>query len=103
MKLVALMYLAEDEGAVDQLLKQHGVVAYSELPIEGHGEGMKGWYGEVAPFQSRMTFAVLPAAKAVELMDAVAACEGCKDPTHPIHALLVNVERTEESGSAKPR
>ena len=32
-------------------------------------------------------------------MDAVAACEGCRDPRHPIHAMLVDVERAVASGS----
>lgn len=98
MKIVALMYLEEDDAAVEQLLQDHGVMAYSRLPLEGHGSGMRGWYGEIAPYRSLMTFALLDEEKAAELLDAVAACTGCKDPRHPIHAMQLHVERAVDSG-----
>ena len=98
MKLVALLYLEEDNPSVAKLLEQHGVMAYSRLPLEGHGAGMKGWLGNVAPYQSHMAFALLPAEKAEELMEAVAKCDGCLDPSHPIHALQVDVEKAVASG-----
>jgi hypothetical protein len=100
MKLVALMYLEEDEATVAEVLKRHEVTAYSRLPLEGHGAGVGGWYGDVAPYESRMTFALLPAAPAEELMNAVAECQECHDPRHPIRAMLVDVERAVNSGSA---
>lgn len=99
MKLVALLYLEEDNPAVEKLLQEHGVMAYSRLPLEGRGAGMKGWMGDVAPYQSHMTFALLPAEKAEELMEAVAKCDRCLDPRHPIHALQVDVERAVDSGT----
>lgn len=98
MKLVALLYLEEDDPSVAQLLKEHGVMAYSRLPLEGYGSGMKGWLGEVAPYQSHMAFALLPAEKAEELMEAVSKCDRCQDSRHPIHALQVDVEKAVESG-----
>ena len=98
MKLVALLYLEEDDPSVVKLLKEHGVMAYSRLPLEGYGAGMKGWLGDVAPYQSHMAFALLPAEKAEELMGAVAKCDRCLDPRHPIHALQVDVEKAVESG-----
>ena len=97
MKIVALMYLEEDEASVAKLLKEHGVVGYSRLPLEGHGEGARGWLGTVHTFSSFMSFAILPDEKAHELMDAVQECTNCKHPKHPIHALQVDVERTVES------
>jgi hypothetical protein len=45
-----------------------------------------------------MAFALLPADKAGELMEAVEKCDGCLDPLHPIHAMQVDVERTVDSG-----
>ena len=98
MKLVALLYLEEDNPSVAKLLEQHGVMAYSRLPLEGHGAGMKGWLGEVAPYQSHMDFALLAAEKAEELMEAVARCDRCQDSRHPIHALQVDVEKAVQSG-----
>lgn len=94
MKLVILMYLEDDRDGVKRILSEHQVVAYSELPVEGHGLGTAGWYGKVAPFESRMLLAFLPAAKAGELMSAVAACTECKDRNHPIHAWLMDVEQS---------
>ncbi len=97
MKLIALMYLEDDDPTVSKLLDAHGVTAYSRMPLEGHGAGIKGWYGDVAPYQSRMAFALLPSGKAEELMEAVAICNGCLDPHHPIHAMQLHVERTVDS------
>jgi hypothetical protein len=99
MKLVFFMYLEEDESHVLRLLQEHQVVVYSHLPIEGHGPGMEGWYGEVAPYASRMTFTILPADKARGLLDAVSSGqEGVSDPMHPIHAMQVDVEAVARSG-----
>ena len=102
MKLVALMYLEEDDASVGRLLRDHDVMAYSRLPLEGHGAGMKGWYGEVAPFRSLLAFAMLPEEKAHELMEAVALCTNCQDPRHPIRAMQLHVERTVDSGEPNP-
>ena len=99
MKLVLLMYLEDDDRGVIELLERHGVVAYSRLPVEGHGSGMRGWYGEVAPFRSRLLFTLVPADKAAELLDEVQGCTSCKDPTHPVRAMLVDVERAVTSGT----
>ena len=93
MKLVILMYLEDDEPGVRALLAEHEVAAYSELPVEGHGTGTAGWYGQVAPYRSRMLMVFLSATKADELTAAVAACTGCKDSSHPIHAWQVDVEK----------
>jgi len=98
MKLVILMYLEDDEPGVHALLGDHEVAAYSELPVEGHGAGTAGWYGQVAPYRSRMLMVFLSAAKADELTAAVAACSGCKDSAHPIHAWQVDVEKVVTSG-----
>ena len=99
MKLVILMYLEEDSAGVEQLLAAHEVAAYSELPVEGHGLGTTGWYGKVAPYRSRMLLAFLSAAKAGELLAAVASCTGCRDSKHPIHAWQVDVEQVVTSAT----
>ena len=102
MKLVILMFLEEDTANVERLLAEHELVAYSELPIEGHGKGTAGWYGKVAPYSSRMLLVFLGADKAEELLAAVSACTKCKDPKHPIHAWQVDVEKAVTSGLPLP-
>jgi hypothetical protein len=92
------MFLEDDTPNVERLLAEHHLVAYSEVPIEGHGMGTAGWYGKVAPYQSRMLLVFLGADKAAELMAAVSACTDCKDSNHPIHAWQVDVERAVTSG-----
>ncbi|MCG6954656.1 MAG: hypothetical protein LJF04_01580 [Gemmatimonadetes bacterium] len=98
MKLVILMFLEDDTPNVERLLAEHELVGYSEVPIEGHGEGTAGWYGKVAPYASRMLLVFLSSEKADELLAAVSACTACKDPNHPIHAWQVDVEKVTTSG-----
>lgn len=97
MKMIVLLHLDGDREVVRDLLERHRVTVYSEVAMEGRGEGTPGWYGEVAPYRSRMTFTLLPTDRARELMDAVQSCSGCRDPRHPIHALQLSVERAEDS------
>lgn len=101
-KMILLMYLEEDEPAVDRLLETHDVTAFSRVSLEGHGKGHPvGWYGEVAPYRSRMIFTLVPGARAAELMDAVGRCTGCVDPDHPVHAVVLGVEEAVTSGAAR--
>ena len=100
MKAVILMYLEDDSKAVEALLSDHEVSAYSELSVEGHGLGTAGWYGKVAPFRSRMLMAFLSAAKAEELLVAVSNCTGCVDKAHPIHAWMMDVEKSVTSAAS---
>ena len=102
MKLVILMFLEDDSDCAEALLADHGVIAYSEVQVEGRGHGSAGWYGEVAPFRSRMVMAFLPSGQAEELTEAVRMCTGRKDPGHPIRAWQVNVERAVSSGDPVP-
>ena len=100
MKLIILLYLKEDEGCVAKLLKERGVMAYSRLPLEGHGSGLAGWYGNTAPYASSMAFAIVPEDQAAALLDAVQGCNGVADPRHPIHIIQLPVEATADSGGA---
>ena len=99
MKLVILLYLEEDDAAVMRLLEKHGVNAFSRLPLEGVGAGAAGWYGDVAPYRSRMVFTLLSGDQASELLSVVRACTDCQDHRHPIHALQVDVEDAARSGT----
>lgn len=92
MKMVMLMYLAEDQRCVDRLLEEQAVAMHSRLPIEGHGPGATGWYGEVAPYDSRLVMAIVEDAAAGRVLSAVRECRGVVDPEHPIRAVQVDVE-----------
>lgn len=93
MKLVMLMYLADDDDCVEGLLAEHDVRVFSNLPLEGIGPGTRtGWYGKTAPYESRMTMTVVEDAQADELLQAVRDCTGVKDPRHPVRAVQVDVE-----------
>ncbi len=93
MKLVFLMYLEEDDALVMKGFKELGVAVFSRLPLEGHGAGAEGWYGEVAPYRSQMVFAVLSDNEASRLLDAVAGWPAGQDPRHPVRACQVDVEK----------
>lgn len=92
MKLVLLMHLEEDAACVARLLRETGITIYSRLEIEGHGPGVEGWYGEPAPYRSRMVLAVVPDPAAARVLEAVAECRGVQDPKHPIRAVQMDVE-----------
>ncbi|MEQ9569655.1 MAG: hypothetical protein RLN75_05650 [Longimicrobiales bacterium] len=100
MKLIVLLYLEDDDPVVARLLADHGVLAWSRLTLEGHGAGLAGWYGSVAPYRSRMAFTVVPADRADDVLEAVAEMDGLADPRHPVHALQLEIERSVDSGSA---
>ena len=93
MKLVLLLYLEDDDDVVVRLLEAHGVSTWSRVSLEGHGAGAAGWYGEVAPYRSRMVFTAATPECAAALVDAVTTLDGLADPRHPIHALQLDVER----------
>lgn len=99
MKLVLLMYLEGDEATVEGLLEEHRVVAFSRLEIEGHAGGVAtGWYGRVAPYRSRLVFTLVDEETADRLLAAVAACDRCEDPRHPLRAIRLGVEESAVAG-----
>lgn len=96
-KMMMLLYLEDDDTRVTQLLTEHGVMAWSRIPLDGYGPGMAGWYGTVAPFRSRMAFTVVPDDRVDLLLEAVRDLDGLADPKHPVHALVMPVEATAQS------
>ena len=92
MKLVMLMYLEEDEACVRRLLADERITSFSRVGMEGEGPGGRGWYGETAPYRSRMVFALVPEDRADALLSAVRGCTGISDPRHPIRAARLPVE-----------
>jgi len=103
MKMIVLTYLEGDEDCVERLLAQVEVTAYSQMSIEGHGKGVPvGWYGETAPFRSRMVFAFVGNETAGRILAAVEACTGVEDPRHPIRAFELAVGRHTACGCKEP-
>jgi len=102
-KMVVLMYLEDDEEVVTDLLTDEGVVAFSRMTMEGHGKGVPGWYGAVAPYRSRMVFAVVGDRCAGRLLAAVRSLAGTADPDHPVRAVEIALEETAASGTPPER
>lgn len=101
MKLILLLYLADDEECVARLLKERRVLTHSRLNLEGFGRGMTGWYGDTPRYRSRMAFALVPMDQAEALLNGVRQCTGTHGGAqHPIHAIQLGVEATADSGSS---
>ena len=99
MKMMLLTYLEGDEECVERLLKEIGVGTYSQMSMEGHSGGpAAGWYGEAAPFRSRMVFAFVSKEQSDDVLAAVRSCTGVEDPGHPIRAFELDVARTAACG-----
>jgi hypothetical protein len=101
--MVLLMYLEDDDPVVEKLMQDSGLAAYSRLPLEGHGSGAGGWYGDVAAYRSGMIFALVTSQEADRLLQAVDHCTGCADPAHPIHAIQLDIEKSVTSSEAHKR
>lgn len=93
-KMIVVMYLEEDEENVVRLMEGLGISSFSSVKLEGHGRGSPGWYGDVAPYESRMIFVILPEAEAERLLLAVGQLEGGSHPEHPVHAIQMAVENS---------
>ena len=103
MKLILLLYLADDEDCVAKMLKERGVLTHSRLNLEGFGKGLTGWYGDTPTFRSRMAFALVPEGQAAGLLEAVRNCqETTGGAQHPIHAIQLGVEAMADSGGPLP-
>ena len=99
MKLVGVMSLAHVRKSVRSVFERHDVHIYSEIDITGHTQEtirQYGWWvaeGDGVPLYSTLFFAVLPADKAEEIMDDVAAGHDEWDAEHPPRAFLIDVEK----------
>lgn len=97
MKMVVLLYLEDDEGCVDRLLRAHRLPAFSRFALEGVDPGeVGGWYGSATSHRSQMAFAIVDETVAKELLAAVETCRDIEHAGHPIRAFQLNVERATE-------
>lgn len=92
MKLLILLYLEDDDACVTRMLSAQGVPVFSRMSVEGVGPGAPGWYGETAPYASRMILALVEPELAESVLHAVHHGSGLKDSRHPIHAVKLDVE-----------
>jgi hypothetical protein len=97
MKLVMLLFLEEDKPQIERLFNDHRGSAWSCISVQGHGPGLTGWYGTVAPFDSCMAFTLIPDDRVEGLLAEVAEIDGLSDPRHPVHAHVLDVERSVKS------
>ena len=99
MRMLLLTYLEGDEACVERLLREMNVEMYSQISLEGHGKGSTaGWYGETAPYRSRMVFSFMSEEQASRVLEGVRACTGVEDPRHPIRAFELDVARSAACG-----
>jgi len=103
MKLVILMYLEEDAGCARKLLHASGISMFSQMPMEGIGEGTGSWYGGVVPYASHMAFCVVSSDQAAAVLSAVKSEDQCLDARHPMRAVQLAVEATTASGTESER
>ncbi len=102
MKMILLTYLEGDEACVERLLRELDIQMYSQISMEGHGKGSTaGWYGEAAPYRSRMVFSFMSEADADRVLAGVRSCSAVEDPRHPIRAFEMDVTRTAACGCAE--
>ncbi len=101
MKLLVVMSIDQHSAEIRSLLREHGVIVFSETDIRGYtfpppGEpdDRASWFAASDPaVYSQLFFSVVRAEKARRAMDAIAAYSNERRLINPIHAFLVNVEQ----------
>jgi hypothetical protein len=101
MKLLVVMSIDEHSAEIKRLLREHGVIVFSETDIRGYkfhrGEGAgdpDNWFAHTDPaVYSHLFFSVVEADRAQTTMDAIAEYSRKRKLINPIHAFRVNVEQ----------
>ena len=101
MKLLVVMSIDEHSAEIRSLLREHGVIVFSEtdirgykFPLPGEPDDRASWFASTDPaVYSQLFFSVVEAEKAQRAMDAIAAYSNERRLINPIHAFLVNVEQ----------
>ena len=100
MKLLVVMSIDEHSAEIRKLLREHGVIVFSETDIRGYkfapggDPGDRGnWFAHADPaVYSHLFFSVVDAERAREAMDAIGAYSTRRMLENPIHAFQVHVE-----------
>ena len=100
MKLLVVMSIDEHSAEIRKLLREHGVIVFSETDIRGYkftpaGEGgdRSNWFAHADPaVYSHLFFSVVEKERALEAMNAIGAYSSQRRLENPIHAFQVNVE-----------
>jgi len=101
MKLLVVMSIEEHSGEIRKLLREHGVIVFSEtdirgyrFPREGDGGNRDNWFAHSDPaVYSHLFFSVVEAAKAAAAMEAIGEYSRTRGLLNPVHAFRVNVEQ----------
>jgi hypothetical protein len=100
MKLLVVMSIEEHSAEIRKLLRDHGVIVFSETDIRGYkfapgtaGEDRSNWFAHADPaVYSHLFFSVVDVDRARNAMNAIGAYSGERRLDNPIHAFQVNVE-----------
>lgn len=100
MKLLVVMTIEEHSAEIRNILREHGVIVFSETDIRGYrfppgngGGDRANWFAHTDPaVYSHLFFSVVEAGRAREVMDAVASYSRERRLANPIHAFRLNVE-----------
>lgn len=99
MKLLVVMSIEEHSAEIKRLLFEHGVIVFSETDIRGTRSvagpaDATNWFAHRdLSVYSHLFFSVVPAERAVDAMNAIAAYSRERGLTNPIHAFRLNVEQ----------
>ena len=100
MKLVAVMSLDAYRDDLHRIYRDHDIRIFSEIDIQGYHYQQTpaateiGWFGHAShPAYSTLTWAFLPDEQAGPLLDAIDAFNTRNDPSHPVHAFQMPVDR----------
>jgi hypothetical protein len=101
MKLLVVMSIDEHSAGIKRLLRERGVIVFSETDIRGYrfaadtgGDDRSNWFAHTDPaVYSHLFFSVVAADRAELAMDAIGEYSASRNLVNPIHAFLVNVEK----------
>lgn len=99
MKLIVVMSIEQHADELRRLFREHQVPVFSETEVEGfrlhrdQNEGENWFSHRHVGVSSHVVFAFVEADKAGELMDAIAKRTREMDPTNPMRAFQLEVEK----------
>jgi hypothetical protein len=101
MKLLVVMSIEEHSAEIRKLLREHGVIVFSETDIRGYRFSPAGavddrsnWFAHADPaIYSHLFFSVVDEISARNAMAAIGAYSGERRLANPIHAFQLNVEQ----------
>ncbi len=98
MKLIAFLTLDDYQDILKNILQQHKIPVFSQLPVKGYriqetNLGASWFSGNSNIEYAVLNFSFLEEAQASKLMNAIKAVNEKSDLERPIHAYQLNVEK----------